>query len=142
MAERLGCCVNSTAGYSPYMNGLNEKNHHTVDRMYSMIEEDNPDLKPEETLAHALHAKISLQMVHGYGLYQLVFGQLPHNIPGPIDAIPPVLEDNNHGDVTRKHLNALYSARQAYIKSESESKIKLALKSNLQRSSKDLQQGE
>ena len=42
----------------------------------------------------------------------------------------------------RKHLNALYSARQAYIKSESDSKIKLALKSNLQRCSKDLQQGE
>ena len=62
MAERLGCRVTSTAGDSPYMNGLNEKNHHTVDRMYSMIEEDNPYLKPEEILAHALHAKNSLQM--------------------------------------------------------------------------------
>ena len=47
MAERLGCRVTSTAGESPNMNGLNEKNHHTVDRMSSMIEEDNPDLKPE-----------------------------------------------------------------------------------------------
>ena len=63
MAERLGCCVTSTAEDSPYMNGLNEKNHHTV----SMIEENNLDLKPEETLAHALHAKNSLQMVHGFG---------------------------------------------------------------------------
>ena len=52
-----GCYVTSTAGDSPHMNGLNEKNHHTVDRMYSMIEKDNPDLKPEEVLAYALHAK-------------------------------------------------------------------------------------
>ena len=111
------------------MNGLNEKNHNTVDRMYSMIEENNPDLKPEEILAHALHAKNSSQMVHGFGSYQLVFGQSP-NIPGLIDATPPMLEDNIHGDVMRKHSNALCSARQAYIKSESDSKIKLALKND------------
>ena len=57
MTERLECRVTSVAGDSPYMNGLNEKNHHTVDRMYNMKEEDNPDLKPEGILAHALHAK-------------------------------------------------------------------------------------
>ena len=78
MAERLGCRVTSTAGVSPYMNGLNEKNHHTVDRMCSLIEEDNPDLKPEEILVHALHAKNSLKMVHGFSSYQLVFGQSPN----------------------------------------------------------------
>ena len=39
-------------------------------------------------------------------------------------------------------MNALYSARQAYIKSEADSKIRLALKSNSRRCSKDLQQGE
>ena len=83
--------------------------------MYSMIKEDNPDLKPEEILAHALHTKNSLQMVHGFSLYRLVFGRLP-NIPGLIDATPTTLEDNIHGDVMRKHSNALYSARQEYIK--------------------------
>ena len=92
-------------------------------------------------MAHALHAKNSLQMVHGFSSYQLGFGQSP-NIPGLIDATPLMLEDNIHGDVIKKHFNALHSARQAYIKSESDSKIKLALKSNLQRCSKDLQQGE
>ena len=96
-----------------------------------MMEEDNPDLKPEEILAHALHAKNSL--VHVFSLYQLAFGQLP-NIPGLIDcATPPMLEDN---------MNALYAARQAYIKNESDSKIKLTLESNLRRCTKDLQQGE
>ena len=93
------------------MNGLNENNHHTADRMYSMIEEENPDLQPEEILAHALHAKNSLQTVHGFSSYQLVFSQSP-NIPGLIDAAPPMLEDNINGDVMRKHLNALYSASQ------------------------------
>ena len=130
VAERLGCRVTSTARDSPYMNGLNEKNHHIVDRMYSIIEEDNPDFKPEEILAHALHTKNSLQMVHGFSSYQLVFGQSP-NIPGLIDVAPPMLDDNIDGDVMRKHLNALYSARQAYIKGKSDSKIKLALKSSL-----------
>ena len=86
-----------------------------------MIEEDNPDLKPEEILAHASHARNSLQMVPGFSSYQLIFGQSP-NIPGLIDATAPMLEGNIHGDVMRKHLNPLYSARQAYIKSESDSK--------------------
>ena len=104
--------------------------------MYSVIEEDNPDLKPEEILAHALHAKNSIQMVHRFSSYQLVFGQVP-NVPGLIDSTSPLPEDNIHGDVMRKHLNALYSARQAYIKSESDSRINLALKSNLRRCSKD-----
>ena len=137
MEERSGCRVTLTAGDSPYMNGLNEKNHHTVDRMYSMIEEDNPDLKPEEILAHASHANNSLQMVHGFSSYELIFGQSP-NIPGLIDATSSMLENNIHGDVMRKHLNALYSARQAYIKDESDTKIKLALKSNLRRCSKKI----
>ena len=78
MAERIGCRVTSTAGDSPYMNGLNEKNHHTVDRMYSMIEEENPDLKSEEILAHALHANNSLQMVNGFSSYQLQVLLIPH----------------------------------------------------------------
>ena len=139
MAERLGCRVTSTAGDSPYMNGLKENSHHAVNKMYSTIEEDNPNWKPEEILAHAVHAKNSLQMVHGYGSYPLVFSQSP-NIPGLIDATPTMLEDNIY--VMRKHLNALHSARQAYIKSGSDSEIKLALRSNLRRCNKDLQQGE
>ena len=98
-----------------------------------MIEEDNPDLKPEEILAHALHAKNSLQIVHGFSSYQLVFGQLD-NIPGT----PTMLDDNIHRRVMIKHLNALYSDRQAYIKSESDSKIKVALKCHYGFSKNDL----
>ena len=115
MAERLGYHVTATAGDSPYTNGLSERNHYTVYKMYSMIEEDNLDLILEEILAHDLHAKNSLQMVHIFSSHQLVFGQSP-NIPGLIDATPPMLEDNIHGDVMRKYLNALYSARQVHIK--------------------------
>ena len=80
-------------------------------------------------------------MVHGFSSYQLVFGQSP-NIPGLTDATPPMLEDNIDGDFMRKHLNTFYSVRQVYIKSESDSTIKLALESNLRRCSKALQQGE
>ena len=89
-------------------------------------------------MAHALHAKNALQMVHGFSSYQLVFGQ-SSNIPGLNDATHAMLKDNIHGDVMKKHLIALYSARQAYVKSEPDSKIKLALKSNLRRCGKDLQ---
>ena len=71
-----------------------------------MIEEDNPELKPEEILAYALHVKNSLRMVHGFSSYQLVFGQSP-KIPSLIDATPPVLEDNIDRDVMIKHLKAL-----------------------------------
>ena len=37
-----------------------------------MTEEDNPNLKSEVILAHALHAKNCLLMVHGFSSYRLV----------------------------------------------------------------------
>ena len=121
------------------MNGVNEKDHRSVDRMYSMMEEDNPDLKPQEILADALQAR---------PLYRW-FMDLVHidHLASASRQIFQVLLmlhlqclRKHNGDVIRKHLNALYSAGQVHIKRESESKIKLALRSNLRRCSKNVRQ--
>ena len=81
-------------------------------------------MKDEVVLAHALFAKNSLQMTYGFSLLQLVLGQNP-NLPNVINSTPPMLEeDSPEGNVLRYHLNALHTARVAFMKSEADFKIK------------------
>lgn len=58
MAENLGITVIPTAGYSPWSNGLCERNHAVVDNNVSKLLEDNPKLDLEVALAWATDAKI------------------------------------------------------------------------------------
>ena len=142
MADRSGCKVSVTAGYAPHQNGLNERNHAVNDDCMNKIKEDNPNLKDELVLAHALFAKNSLQMTYGYSSLQLVLGQNP-NIPNIFDATPPMLEEESPtGSVLRNHLNALHSARLAFLKSEANCKIKKALKHNVRKFSTNLEIGD
>ena len=142
MADRLGCKVSATAGYAPHQNGLNERNHAVNDDCMNKIKEDNPNMKDELVLAHALFAKNSLQMTYGYSSLQLVLGQNP-NIPNIFDATPPMLEEElPTGNVLRNHLNALHSARVAFLKSEANCKIKRALKHNVRKFSNNLEIGD
>ena len=46
------------AGYSPWMNGPNERNHCGVDRCYEKVMRDNPTMDPEIALAWAVNAKM------------------------------------------------------------------------------------
>ena len=66
----------STAAYSPFQNGLNERNHYVTDMMLTKLSEENPDTPEEVLLAWANMAKNSLQMCHGFSS-QLVFGENP-----------------------------------------------------------------
>ena len=50
------------------------------------------------------------------------------NFPSVCDDLLPALENKTTSEIVAKNLNALYQARKNYIKSESSSKIKQALK--------------
>lgn len=69
MADRLGS-VSATAGYAPHQNGLNERNHAVNDVCMNKLKEENPLMKDEVVLAHALFAKKSLQMTYGFSSLQ------------------------------------------------------------------------
>ncbi|MES9884882.1 MAG: transposase family protein [Sedimenticola sp.] len=104
MCHNLNIEVLNTAAYSPWQNGLCERNHAVVDDCVVKILEDQPNLKLEVALL-AVNAKNSLSMVYGWSPYQLVYGANP-NIPSTLDDKPPALENTTISENFAKHLNA------------------------------------
>ena len=78
-------------------------------------------------ISWAVSAKNRLKNVHGFSPNQLVWGENP-NFPNICDDLSPALENKTTSETVTKNLNALHWARPNYIKSESSSNIKQALK--------------
>ena len=127
VCENLGIIIMSTAGYSPFSNGLCERNHAVVDLMLEKIIAGDSECKLENALAWAIHAKNCLEMSAGYSPYQLVFGRNP-KLPSVLHDNPPALEGTTINSSFAEHLNNLFSARKAFVKAESSEKIRRALR--------------
>ena len=65
-------------------------------------------------------------MRHGFSSYQLVFGQNP-NLPNVMTENVPALHRTTSSEIFASHLNALHSARKAFIGSGSCERIRLEL---------------
>ncbi|XP_071118367.1 uncharacterized protein [Haliotis cracherodii] len=141
MAENLNVEVMNTASFSPWQNGLCERNHAVVDDCVSKLMTDNPRLDLETALVWAINAKNSLQMVHGWSPYQLVFGANP-NLPSTLVDRPPALEGTTVSEMFAKHLNSLHAARKAFIEAESSERIRRALRHNIRPSESVYQTGD
>lgn len=131
----------TTGAESPWQNGLCEKNHALVDNILERLDEDYPDVDLQTKLAWAGMAKNSLQMTYGYSPNQLVFGQNPR-LPNILTSGPPAWEESTASEMVAKHLNALHSARKAFIHSESSSKLKAALKAKIRTNSETYDLGD
>lgn len=141
MCQNLNVEVLNTAARSPWMNGMMERNHAVVDRMIEKLLEDDPNMPLEIALSSALNAKNSLAMWNGFSSYQLVYGQNP-NIPSVLVDNPPALEGRTTSEVFAKNLNALHSARSAFIEAETSEKIRRALRHKIRVSSENLKTGD
>ena len=104
-----------------------------------MLEED-PKIKIEVALANAISAKNSRQNYLGFTLVQPVTGTLP-NIPSVLNSDLPALEEAD-SNVVNNHLNVMYTARRAFVKSESSDKIKRALRHPVRASEEFFENGE
>ena len=130
VASILNIEVCTTAAESPFQNGLCERNHAVVDNMLMKMEEQCPDTDIEVLLAWANMAKNALQMWNGFSSYQLVFGKNP-NLPNIMNDNLPALQGSTSSEILSEHLNALHAARQAFVKSEADERIKRALRSKV-----------
>lgn len=126
MAENFDIEVKTTAGYSPWSNGLLERHNQTLTEILMKIKADNR-CDWETALNWALMAKNALDNVHGYSSYQLVYGRNP-NLPSVLTSKPPALEGTTMSAVVGRHIEALHSARSAFTKSECSERIKRALR--------------
>ena len=141
VASNLGTRLTTTAAYSPHQNGVNERNHATVDNMIQKMMDSDKSLTPDMALYWALNAKNSLENVYGFSPYQLVFASNPR-LPTLMNYGPPGYEGVTNSQVFSRNMNALLLAREEYIKSESCSVLKKALKSRVHTKGEDIVEGD
>ena len=135
LCEKTNITVKTTGAEAPWSNGLCERHNRVLGEMLTKTIEDtrcNLDI----AVAWCINAKNSLQNVHGYSPFQLVFGRNPR-VPGLLTDRPPALDSDTSAEIVRANLNALHIARRAFIASDSSEKIRRALRHNV-RSSGDV----
>lgn len=122
MCENMNIQVVHTAAYSPFSNGLCERNHAIIDEMVVKIMAEQPKLSLKVALAWAVNAKNCLQMTGGFSPYQLVYGRNP-KLPCTMSDELPALEGTTSSEMVAKHINASHSARKAFIAAETSERI-------------------
>lgn len=141
VASILNVRVCTTAGMSPYQNGLCERVHAVTDMMLTKLEAENKTVELPTLLSWANMARNSLQMWNGYSSHQLVFGRNP-NLPNIINAELPSLEGSTTSETFAKHLNALHETRKAYIQSETNERIRRALSTKVRAAEQRYENGD
>ena len=126
MAQNLNIIVLPTAAQSPWSNGICERHNAIIGSTVKKIIED-VGCSFDLALAWAVSSKNALHNIGGFSPNQLVFGFNP-NIPNVANNKPPALECVSSSDVVARNLNALHSARRAFIESESSEKLQRALR--------------
>ena len=134
LAEKNGINLQGvTAAYSPFSNGLCEKNHEVCDRMVAKIKAGNSNLKDQKALEYALFAKNIEPNNKGFSAFQIVYGTNP-TIPGIINSTPASLSTRFESEDVRKHIEKIDLAREAFREADNNERIKRALKSRIQSS--------
>ena len=107
VAFNLDVKLTTTASYSPHQNGVNERNHATMDLMMSKMLESDKNMSPERALFWSLNAKNGLENCYGFSPYQLVFTANPR-LPSVANSGPPGFENVTRSEIFASHLNALH----------------------------------
>ena len=141
VAANLGVKLTTTSAYSPHQNGINERNHQTVDLMMTRMLESDPKLCPDLALCWALQARNSLDNSYGFSSFQLHIGYNPV-LPSATRDGPPAMEGITKSKTLANHINAMHAAREAFIEAESSSRLKKALKSKVFPRGEDLEEGD
>ena len=124
--EKLNVVTMTTAGESPFSNGIVER-HNKV--LYETMLKTKEEVKcsAEVALAWAVSSKNALQNNNGFSPNQLVFGRNT-NLPTVLSDKLPALEPTTSSDTVRTNLQALHSARKNYLEAENSDRIKRALR--------------
>ena len=124
-AESFNINIATTAAESPWSNGLVERHNGILaDAINKTVQGSNCTL--EMAVHWAICAKNSLLNVHGFSPNQLVFGMNP-NFPNVHTDKPPAGNHLETSEYLTANLNAMHTARQAFIRQESCERLRRAL---------------
>ena len=129
VCEKHNIVINTTTAESPWANALMERHHDVISNMLLNIQEDT-GCTLEMAITWAISAHNCLSNIHGYSPCQLVFGRNPV-LPVLQSSKPPALNDEITSDIIRQNLSALHASRQAFIKTESDERIRRILQDNI-----------
>lgn len=141
VASKLDIAKTTTSAYCPHQNGVNERNHATVDVMMKKMIDCDLNLSPDMALFWSLNAKNCLENCYGFSPYQLVFATNPQ-LPSVTQCGPPGLEHSTKSQEFARNMNAMHNARQAFIKAQSDDTLKKALKSRIYARGDDIVEGD
>ena len=116
-----------TAAESPWSNTLIERHNGIIGKSVSKVMSD-VNCSLELALSWAVTPKNSPQDVCGFSPNQLVFRRNPY-FPNTLTDKPPALEGKTHSEMVASNLNAMHSAREAFIE-----KIRRALQHQIRAS--------
>ena len=123
LCEIVNIRICTTAGESPWSNGIVERHNATLGfSVQKMIDDLKCDLSL--AVAWAVSAKDALHNVNGFSPNELVFGKNP-NFPA-VESNKPALQGKTASEIVACNLNAMHAACQAFIKSESAEKLRRA----------------
>ena len=133
-AECFNIELLTTPAYSPFSNGIVERHNGVLTLMLEKLRREYPNTKLSTLLSWACAAKNALSNNQGFSPNQVVFGFNTYNIPNNLTDRPPALTAtlNDKGNI-QKHLQALHTAREAYIEAENSERIRRALSYPLRR---------
>ena len=125
LAEKFNIVLKTTAAESAWSNGLCERHNGILNNNVNKILE-NEICSLEVAIAWAISAKNSLANVYGFSPNMLVFGRNP-NFPTAFTNKPPGNNMTCLNEYVAQNLNAMHSARQAFVEQESSERLRRAL---------------
>ena len=126
--------IKTTAAESPWSNVLVERHNGVLGNTVRKMMSDKPNYSLETGVAWAIAAKNSLKNMYGFSPNQLVFGKNP-NFPNVESNKLPALEGVTCSKIVAENHSTMHDARQVFIKSESDEKLRRALRHQVRTSS-------
>lgn len=140
MAENFNIETRTSAGYSPWSNGLLERHNQTLTDIIQKVKREK-GCNWHATLDWALMAKNCMHNVHGYSPHQLFFGQNP-NLPSVLVDKPPALEGTTVSVRVGEHIPALHTSREVFTEDECSERIRRALSKQLRSTDEKYETGD
>ena len=140
LGETFNFTVKTTAGYSPWSNGIVERANAVITNMLLKLHSEQ-GISYELALPWALMAKNSLSNHSGYSPFQLVLGMNP-SLPSVLVNEPPAMVPMSKCEYVQRHLYVMQLARKNFLAAEACKKINRALRGQIRQSGQQFTQGE